>query len=129
MAKETDEEFKLTLTGFSNGSVTFIPANPGREASTEVNGNVTINTEARPATKSWFEVTFAISITQTVQDAQTSSTLMLQMPVPDEPSDAPYCDVEDAAARNIPAMLRSLAEALEADIERAANEKQDRQKP
>lgn len=128
MAKDNDETHSVALTSFGNGNVRFQKGSEGRPETKEVNGNVTVVNKAIEPTPNFFDVSFTIGALQSSEGAETSSTLILNVPLPSQSSDHSYPEIEDKAARLLPPMLRALADLIEADIERVATEKADRQK-
>jgi len=112
----------MKLTNFANGSVSYRPLQPGREASetSTVSGNVTVNVvnaELDPAPPC-FRVTFFIGFSHGTVGPDESDFLNLTVQVPAESVDQSYMQIEEAAARQVPAALRALADAVEKDIAR-----------
>lgn len=79
-----------------------------------------VDGDDRPA---YFEVSFIIGCTQDPEKIPVGNTFSFSVGVPTETGDRSYSEVEDAGARQLPAALRALAEAVELDLERSAQER------
>ena len=126
MANQDAAHPTVALTSFSNGSICFRHEEPGRPATTETSGNITVRNAEIPPKPSFFDVSFNIGAHLNLAGAETHSTLLLNIPVPRATSDIPYREVEDEAARHLPQVLRALADLIATDLERVAKELADR---
>ncbi|WP_139300533.1 hypothetical protein [Wenxinia saemankumensis] len=108
----------MEIRSFANGSVTFMAGDPGRPRTEERQGNVTVVNEARASTPDSFEVRFFVSFSEETAGIAHSQHINLSsvVPVSDEGLGAPYREIESKGAASLPGMLRSLADALEANI-------------
>lgn len=90
-------------------------------------GNITyfpsVEEDDRPA---YFRVSFIIGCTQDPEKIPVGNTFEFSVGVPTETGDRSYSEVEDVGARQIPAALRALADAVERDLERSALERSQR---
>lgn len=102
--------------GLSNGTVVYHPEIEARPATSETTGNVTINNAAVDGVERHFSVTFFISAPFQKGGLSSPNNFYLDVAVPADSRAAPYEEVEDAAARSLPAYLRSLADQIEADV-------------
>ncbi len=96
MAGNTD--FQVKLTSFGNGSIRLQAQPPENE------------------TPSHHQATFMISSETTLGSITVNNDFLCNGVVLNEQDDVPYRVVEDAAARRIPAMLRSLADQIDQKI-------------
>lgn len=99
MADEPD--FEVKLTSFGNGSI--------RLQGQPVDGQAS-------ETPSHYQATFMVSSQTTIGSITVNNDFLYNGVVLTERGDAPYRDIEDAAARGIPAMLRSLADQIDQKI-------------
>lgn len=127
MANDEPLKHTIDLTRFTNGEVRFQPERPGRPETTQVNGNVTVTNTAIAPTPSFFEVSFNIGVDLSIDGTRLSSSLHLSVPIHAERSDRSYEELENTAAELLPSMLRTTAELIEADLERASAEKAARE--
>lgn len=121
----------MKLIDFPPGDIRFVSGVPGQPEtrSSETRGVVTINTvnaevEAEPA---HFLTGHFIAYSHEIEGMEVRNTVRIETIVPQEDPETPYQAVEDAAARSLPALLRSLVDALQADIDRADRDREARQ--
>lgn len=116
----------MELTSFTPGSVRRFPATKGTETTretTDANG-VTVNivNEGTAATPAFFKTTFFIGYTHDHDGLTADNSLHIDVVALENEAPATYRDVEDQAAQQLPQILRDLADAVEADLRRAATE-------
>ena len=112
----------VKLLSLQNGSATF---NRGKEEilpSTSYSGNVTVNQSGAPGIAPHFEVSFLIGAEVEAGGVLRSNYFSWACIVPAQTPDVSYRDVETDAARMLAPMLRSLADEIEKDVQRADNE-------
>lgn len=123
----------MQITSFANGTVRYVPGHPAVDASveTKVVGNVTTNIHhsAVEAVPNHFMVNFSIRYTHESSGRVLHDFLTLDVAVPRDGQGQTYAQVETAGAEQLPAVLRSLADAVEADLDRAAQQQADRDAP
>lgn len=117
------EIFSMNLNSFASGSIQFIPEQGGREETAQTSqhpaATVTIINKAIAPVPAHFNVTFFIDWSRTEHGIEISNRMGIHIPIPAEDSDAPYLQIENAAAHRIPEELRALADLIQADLDRA----------
>ncbi|MDJ0631078.1 MAG: hypothetical protein QNJ44_22665 [Rhodobacter sp.] len=115
-----EHSYDIKITGYGEGALRYVPANPGRPETSDTQGKVTVVNTARPGTPAFFEVEHWINATVTNHGATSALTLCLKTPLPfgqaglpDAPRDVRYAQAEDASAKGLPQMLRQLADCVE----------------
>ncbi len=101
---------------FGNGDVTFYSKVDAVPASSETNGNVTINHSGKPEVPARFEVSFMLSVTAEEAGLEFSNVFHLKTLVKEGDSNASYRQVESEAARHLAPMLRSVADKIEQNV-------------
>ncbi|MCK0098254.1 hypothetical protein MWU38_02555 [Qipengyuania sp. S6317L1] len=96
-----------------HGSVMFDHGVEPRPASREVNGNVTINTDARPGIPSHFEVSRMITAHSELDGIKFSNTFHLNTVVAADGSDKEYYRIDAASVAHLPELLRKIADEVE----------------
>jgi hypothetical protein len=113
----TNNSPNITRIEIQNGSITFFPAVEAEPAvnRSETNGNVTVNTIRSEvgAIPDYFSAVFTIKGFYEIDGVEFSNWLNVESVVTSNGRAAPYHDVEDAAARQIPGMLRQMADKVE----------------
>lgn len=111
----------MRVTSFGNGEVRFLPGDPGQPETreTRVSENLTVNliNAARPERPDAFEVTFLVMFSYGEGDFERHGNITLSPVVPRDGEDPTYFQLEGAAARQLPDLLRSLAEAVAAELQ------------
>ncbi|NEX47595.1 hypothetical protein [Pseudotabrizicola algicola] len=74
----------------------------------------------------FFTTIFNISCVHQTHGISFENDLTIGLPVLATGRDQPYGEVEDAGAQALPAFLRQLADAVEADLHRVAEEREKR---
>lgn len=117
----------MRLDLMRNGAVRFVRGREPRAEQSETTrvGNVELSivNQARDGVPPHFAVSFVISCSHQVEGIEVTNQVQLETVFPAENPQADYAEVEDNAARQLPALLRSLAACLEEDIEQAARER------
>ncbi|WP_154667750.1 hypothetical protein [Leisingera caerulea] len=87
---------------------------------------MTIHNAEQPGTPAHFEVSHMISASSEQNGLLTRNTFHWTTLLPADSNALPYIRVEDEAAHQIAGALRELADAVEADVERADAERAQR---
>lgn len=106
---------ELLNTKIGNGEIVFISAVDEVPPKTEKKGNTTINTAGTPGSPAHYETNHMIETTFQEGGVQFVNAFYWQGVVLAEEA-SPYRQVEDKAARSIPAMLRAVADRLDQAI-------------
>jgi hypothetical protein len=101
---------------FGNGSINYVRKFDGRPESTEKNGNVTVHNSPIPGIPGHYQISFMINSRFEQDGVEFSNIFHLNCVVSEQSDHAEYRLVEDQAARQLPPMLRSLADKIEADF-------------
>ena len=104
----------MEIERYGNGQIVFISKVDDRPATSRTEGNVTINEAAVEGHPEHFVVDFNITATSKVGAVAHARRLSLSVPVPGRGRDARYDEVENEAAHMIPAVLRQIADLVEA---------------
>ena len=107
-------ELKSALVG--SGSIAFTKKVDPKPETEETTGNLTIVSGGQPGEPAHYVVTFRIETTFQSEGLETTNVLLWDVVIPEGDQFAPYRAVEDRAARLLPAMLRSVADKIEADL-------------
>gem|GEM_PF-3027292 len=102
-----------------NGSIEYVSATETIPASSKTEGNVTINQSEIQGTPAHFEVRHFIAATSEQDGMTCSNSFSWKTLVPAASPELPYHHVEDAAAHQIAAALRDLADAIEREVKLA----------
>lgn len=115
----------MKLDRFEPGEIRHRPAVAAQPETvvSETSGNITTNTftAASKGSPAMFLTRHFICFSHEVGGEEIPNAITIETAVPSEKTTS-YSAVEDDAARQLPALLRGLADLLEADIERAASE-------
>ncbi|OYU51949.1 MAG: hypothetical protein CFE27_08765 [Alphaproteobacteria bacterium PA1] len=94
-------------------------------ATSSVVGNTTNITPAQAGIPAYFECKYFIKAVFEEQGVSTSHLFSLDTKIFDQPADASYRHLEDTGAQRLSVMLREIADALDAQMAKIADE-QDR---
>lgn len=107
------------------GAIRFIPPQEGRDETrhTTVQGIVSLTnfTEAVEGIPGHYEATFPITTAHEIGGVWVQNDFELTTIAPISAQDAGYREAEDMAAQSLPALLRLLADALQAEIDAATD--------
>ncbi|WP_347311395.1 hypothetical protein [Defluviimonas sp. SAOS-178_SWC] len=112
----------MDVRSLGYGRIAFVAgADPVPETVEETatgNSTVRVVSPATPGVPPRFDVQFFISCTHEVAGRSVHNAFHWDTSVPAEDRSTPYSEVELAAARMLPASLREIADALQAEIDR-----------
>ena len=108
--------FEMKDPVIGSGSVQFNKEYKGSPTTSETIENVTINNIGSPSIKSHYEVSFALQANFIFDGIEQFNIFNLSCIVPNEDQNAAYRTIEAAAAKQIPLMLRALADGIENEI-------------
>lgn len=127
MAIKKDDNPTIKLEQLRYPDIAFSNEVPAVPATTERDGNVTINNAAQPGSPAHFMSAVSIPITTTWNGVTMNSSIYLNLAVPAESARTQYREVCQRAVDQIAPLLRSLADQIEqelAEIDKAGLEKQ-----
>lgn len=101
---------------FGYGRVSFNHAVEPVPASTQRNGNVTINNAAIPGRPAYFEISTMIRVQHEEEGIVFSNVLHLDVALTGLPKDTPYAEVDAQAARKLAPLLREIADSIEQQV-------------
>lgn len=107
-------EIKNVIIG--NGVVQFRKEYEGTPTTTETVGDVTINNIGKSPVDPHYEVSFSVEAEFIFNGLKQFNLFSLSCLVPNGDENAPYRSIEAAAAKQVPLMLRALAEGIEKEI-------------
>lgn len=103
---------------FGNGSIAYRHKIEETPATSETTGNVTINDAGSPGRPSHFDTSFMLAVEGEEGGLKFSNVFHWNGIVISENQQAPYREIEDAAARQLAPALRAVADLIEQDIQR-----------
>jgi hypothetical protein len=108
----------MIITDFGHGAVIFIRDTPAAQpVVSQTSGNVTVNLiDDRKPRPPHLQVRFAIGFTHVSAGVTLAETIALSIAAPPVAADRTYAEIEEAAARQLPDVLRSLAVAVERSL-------------
>lgn len=117
------ETYPLELTSFETGAIQFIPATEGRPESIDRRSDtLEIRNAAIPPTPAHFLASFFISSALEADEMNAECSVELTIAVPGR-RNTPYDQIEDDAARQMPDLLRELADLIQKDLDRSDAER------
>ncbi|MGH0244376.1 hypothetical protein [Sinorhizobium meliloti] len=106
----------ITQVKFGNGNIRFNSKVDAVPATSKTTGNVTINNAGQEEIPAHYETSFMISVYGEERGIEFSNVFHWNDIVPIDRADAPYREIEDAAARRLAPMLRAVADQVDQEM-------------